>query len=42
MLEFLAKHECINNVVLAAAQDDPLRVNSINRIHIDINVVGFV
>ncbi len=41
-VEFLAKYECINNVGLAVAQDDLLRVNSINRIHIDINVVGFI
>lgn len=41
-VEFLAKYECINNTGLAVAQDDLLRVNSINRIQIDINVVVFI
>lgn len=41
-VEFLAKFECINNVGLVIAQDDLLRVNSINRIHMNINIVGFV
>lgn len=41
-VEFMAKYECINNVGLAIAQDYLFRVNSINRIHMDINIAGFV